>query len=181
MEKITVVSLLEKYWQAETTLGEEKALADYFRGGSVDPELQQYSEIFAYFDEEAMVAPAPDFGDRILQHIDIQSDSQGSSPDQPGIATAPVALARTIRPFGAGLLSAAAVIAALVIGLFVLAPPTQHGAQTDPRNSLATIRHGAIQDTYDDPEQALAVVRHALLVASAHLNQGRQELTGAHK
>ena len=172
MEKMTVIGLLDKYWQAETTLEEEKALADYFRGTSIDPELASFRELFAYFDEEARVMPNPGFGDRILQHI-------GIAPDQP---------ARVIRPFGAGLLSAAAVIAALVIGLFLLAPPAQQGpsllAAKDSGhagNSLATIRHGAIQDTYDDPEQALAVVRHALLIASTHLNEGRQELTGDHK
>jgi hypothetical protein len=166
MEKITVINLLDKYWQAETSLEEEKALADYFRGPYVDPELAPYRELFAYFDEEARVMPAPDFGDRILQHIGIASDNPAIAP---GRRTA------VIRPFGTGLLSAAAVIATLVIGLFLLTPPRQQA--TDAGNSLATIRHGAIQDTYDDPEQALAMVRHALLVASAHLNEGRQELT----
>ena len=164
MEKMTVIALLDKYWQAETSLDEEKALADYFRGPLVDPELEPYRELFAYFDEEARVMAAPDFGDRILQHLGIASEGP-----KPAI----------IRPFGTGLLSAAAVIAALVIGLFLLTPPRQPAA--DAGNALATIRHGAVQDTYDDPEQALAVVRHALLVASTHLNEGRQELTGDHK
>jgi hypothetical protein len=167
MEKMTVIDLLDKYWQAETTLEEEKTLADYFRGPSIDPELEPYRELFAYFEEEARVMPNPDLGDRILERI-------GIAPGQP---------ARVIRPFGAGLLSAAAVIAALVVGLFLLEPSVQQSppATTDAGNALATIRHGTIQDTYDDPEQALAVVRHALLVASTHLNEGRQELTGDHK
>ena len=184
MEKITVMSLLDKYWQAETSLEEEKALADYFRGPLVDPELEPYREVFAYFDEEAHVMAAPDFGDRILQHIGIDSDDAAGGQGSP--AAAPGRKPAVIRPFGTGLLSAAAVIAALVIGLFLLTPPRQQAA--DAGNSLATIRHGAVQDTYDDPEQALAVVRHALLVASTHLNQGRQELmksprelTGDHK
>jgi hypothetical protein len=196
MEKMTVIGLLDKYWQAETTLEEEKALADYFRGASIDPELASFRELFAYFDEEARVMPNPGFGDRILQHIGIAPDQSALgqlSTKRPGIVSDQPA--RVIRPFGTGLLSAAAVIAALVIGLFLLAPPAQQGpsllaakdsghagnAFTDAGNSLATIRHGAIQDTYDDPEQALAVVRHALLVASTHLNEGRQELTGDHK
>jgi hypothetical protein len=171
MEKITVLYLLDKYWQAETSLEEEKALADYFRSAFVDPELASYREIFAYFDEEARVMPAPDFGDRILQHIGIESDSRKTA---------------IIRPFGTGLLSAAAAIAALVIGLFLLTPPRQQAV--DAGSSLAVVRHGGIQDTYDDPEQALAVVRRALLVASTHLNEGCQELmkspgelTGDHK
>ena len=196
MEKMTVIGLLDKYWQAETTLEEEKALADYFRGASIDPELAPFRELFAYFDEEARVMPNPGFGDRILQHIGIAPDQSALgqlSTKRPGIVSDQPA--RVIRPFGTGLLSAAAVIAALVIGLFLLAPPAQQGpsllaakdsghagnAFTDAGNSLATIRHGTIQDTYDDPEQALAVVRHALLVASTHLNEGRQELTGDHK
>ncbi len=194
MEKMTVLHLLDKYWQAETSLEEEKALADYFRSPAVDPELTPYREIFAYFDEEARVMPKPDFGDRILQHIGIAAEPAASghtapdspviAPDGPAIAPdspaiAPGRKAAIIRPFGTGLLSAAAVIATLVIGLFLLTPPRQQAI--DAGNSLATIRHGAIQDTYDDPEQALAVVRHALLVASTHLNEGRQELTGDHK
>jgi hypothetical protein len=183
MEKMTVIALLDKYWQAETTLEEEKALADYFRGPAVDPELEQYSEIFVYFDEEAHIVPSPDLGERILQHIGIATDGADVATGHvgiaasAGIATAPI---RVMRPFGTGLLSAAAVIAALIAGLFLLTPPQQHNAAVDAGTSLATIRHGAIQDTYDDPEQALAVVRHALLVASTHLNEGRQELTGDH-
>jgi hypothetical protein len=172
MEKITVIALLDKYWQAETTLEEEKALADYFRGPAVDPELATYSEIFVYFDEEASVVPSPDLGDRILQHIGIASDNSAIEPGRKTVV---------IRPFGTGLLSAAAVIAALIAGLFLLTPSQQHSSAVDAGTSLATIRHGAIQDTYDDPEQALAAVRGALLVASTHLNEGRQELTGDHK
>ncbi len=163
MEKMRVISLLEKYWQAETTLEEEKALAGYLHSESVDPELEEYRALFAYFEEEAQIVPADDFGDRILEHI-------GIAPE-----------ARVIRPFGAGLLSAAAVIAAIVIGLFLGTPRAQHVTPNEAGTALATIRHGAIQDTYDDPEQALAVVRRALLVASAHLNQGRKELIGDHK
>jgi hypothetical protein len=177
MEKMTVLHLLDRYWQAETSLEEEKALADYFRSSLVDPELEPYREVFAYFDEEAHVMAAPDFGDRILQHIGIASDSPAAAQDRP--ANTPGRKPAVIRPFGTGLLSAAAVIAALVIGLFLLTPPRQPAA--DAGNALATIRHGAVQDTYDDPERALAVVRHALLVASTHLNEGRQELTGDHK
>jgi hypothetical protein len=183
MEKMNVIVLLDKYWQAETSLEEEKALADYFRSPSVHPGLEPYRELFAYFDEESRVMPAPDFGDRILQHIGIPDESQDivlGRPAPSGIpAITPARKTAVIRPFGTGLLSAAAVIAALVIGLFLLTPARQQAI--DAGSSLATIRHGAIQDTYDDPEQALAVVRHALLVASTHLNEGRQELTGDHK
>ena len=155
MEKAMITALLEKYWQAETTVEEEKALSEYFGGpgANPDPEFQQYRALFAYYDEEARVTPGPDFETRILQHI--------------GIAETPI---RTIHSFRAGLTSAAAIIAAVVISLFLLKP-------ANPIRIAETHKMPTIKDTYDDPQQALAAVRHALLVASTHLNEGRKQIT----
>jgi len=61
--------LLEKYWLAETTLEEEKVLADYFRAGEVDAELAEYAAFFEYIDEEKQVKPGEDFEERILARV----------------------------------------------------------------------------------------------------------------
>ncbi len=173
MEKAIIKTLLEKYWQAETTVEEEQALAAYFRQETIDPELQPYGDLFAYFGEEQQVTAGPGFDERILQRLGI-ADASSLAPDD-AHSTATV---RTIRPFSLGLIAAAAAIAALIVGLFLLTPPVQ-------RNVLATVdqpaRPAEIKDTYDDPQQALAAVRHALLIASTHLNEGRQQLTGGRK
>jgi hypothetical protein len=148
MEKALIEALLEKYWQAETTIEEEQALAAYFRGPNVAPELEQYADVFAYFDEELKITPSPDLEARILQTIQT-------------------------TPFRWGLLSAAAAIVILFCSIFLLTPATQKP------NTIAA--KTTIHDTYDDPEKALAAVRHALLIASAHLNEGRQQVIDPNK
>jgi len=189
MEKALVLALLEKYWQAETTVAEEQALADYFRGDGVDSELEPYRHLFAYFGEEATVSAGPDFGDRILRHLGLPADGEAAGSaaapviSRGGVSTddtsAPV-VALPRRGFGLGIVAAAAVIAVIFAGLFLLTP-------RDGTNRLATATPAArvlpnagdqVKDTYDDPEKALAAVRHALLVASNHLNQSRRQLVG---
>jgi len=183
MEKATAIVLIEKYFQAETTIAEEQALAVYFQGDGVDPELQCYSDLFSYFHEEAQVSAGPDFGNRILQRLGLPPDEE----------EAPVV--RMVRePFRIGVAAAAAAIVVIVASLFLLKPPAQPGMLADTRGGALTrdtqlaVRMGRpsaeradLTDTYDDPEQALAAVRRALLVASKNLNQGRREITGAHK
>ena len=145
MEKAQIVALLEKYWQAETTIEEEQALAAYFRTPNIAPELAQYATLFAYFEEELQVMPSPDLEARILETIAPQT--------------------RTVR---LGLVPAAAAIMILVVSIFLLKSPEQRP------NTIAV--NTSIRDTYDDPEKALAAVRHALLIASVHLNEGRQQV-----
>jgi hypothetical protein len=187
MEKALVIALLEKYWQAETTIAEEQALAAYFRGDAVDTELAPYRELFAYFREEAQVSAGPGFGDRILQRLGLPLDGE-LSPVVPIVR----------EPFRLGVAAAAAAIILIVAGLFLLKPVGQPAilADTKPpgRSTPGTEISGTrttgqgrsgeralVADTYDDPEQALAAVRHALLIAAKNLNQGRRSFTGDRK
>lgn len=172
MEKATVIALLEKYFEAGTTVGEEKELAEFFRRqNDLDPDLAPYRELFGYFEQEAQVSAGADLEDRILRRI--------------GLSGSP---ARSARTFHLGFIAAAASIGVIVASLFLLTPGERPGgdaaggrvsgpgpsrAQVSPAMTSTTIR-----DTYDDPERALAAVRHALLIASAHLNEGRRSITG---
>ncbi|MFY8065226.1 MAG: hypothetical protein ACOVNM_01920 [Flavobacterium sp.] len=40
--------LLEKYFEAETSIAEEKELKDYFASSDVAPHLEHYKPIFGY-------------------------------------------------------------------------------------------------------------------------------------
>lgn len=43
-----IEKLLEKYFEAQTTLEEEKELKDYFASATVAPNLEQYKPLFGY-------------------------------------------------------------------------------------------------------------------------------------
>jgi hypothetical protein len=193
MEKAAIITLLEKYWRAETTIEEEKALADWFNAqapDTLDPDLEPYSALFAYFDEEAQVHPAPGFEDRLLAAITAVPAADGTIHRTTGISTHPATGTATyIRPFRLGLLSAAATLLILVASLFLFQPTKNNlqpngvaGQSIDPVKTTSSaasqpaVAAANIKDTYHDPEQALAAVRHALLIASAHLNEGRKQI-----
>lgn len=46
-EKINM--LLEKYWDAETSIEEENELKHYFSGADVHPDHEEYADLFIYF------------------------------------------------------------------------------------------------------------------------------------
>lgn len=49
MEFDRMEALLEKYFEGETSIAEEKELRDYFSSSDVAPHLEQYRPLFAYF------------------------------------------------------------------------------------------------------------------------------------
>ncbi|MBC5863920.1 hypothetical protein [Flavobacterium turcicum] len=51
MEWNEIDSLLEKYFNGETSLNEEQQLRDYFSTQVPAPHLQQYQSLFGYFDQ----------------------------------------------------------------------------------------------------------------------------------
>ena len=50
MELDKIKLTLEKYFEGETTIAEEKELRTYFSSSNVAPPLEQYKPIFGYFD-----------------------------------------------------------------------------------------------------------------------------------
>ena len=51
MESQIIEKLLDRYFEAETTGGEEEKLKSYFTSGEVAPHLQQYIPLFCYFEQ----------------------------------------------------------------------------------------------------------------------------------
>lgn len=55
MNKLIIDGLLEKYWDAETTLEEEETLASYFNTSYVDPSHLQYKSLFNFFESSSHI------------------------------------------------------------------------------------------------------------------------------
>ncbi len=54
MESAKIEKLLEKYYEAETSLQEEKILKEYFSGSEIPIHLQEHKDMFNYFDNSLL-------------------------------------------------------------------------------------------------------------------------------
>lgn len=68
MESQRINILLQKYFEAETTLAEENELITYFTSGEVDENLKMYVPMFSGI-EELSVDENPALGDDLMNHI----------------------------------------------------------------------------------------------------------------
>ena len=97
-------SLLERYFNAETTLEEEQTLRDFFSGDDVPAELQQWRALFVNDECETL---GDDFDARIMEAIGRQSTENDA---QPVVKARVVSLTQRLMP----LFKAAAVVAILL-------------------------------------------------------------------
>lgn len=158
MEQAKIRALLEKYWQAETSVEEERVLADYFRQPDIPADLEPVRGVFAWREEEAELRPGADFDSRMLRRIE---EMEGSG-----------ARGGVVRGFSVRFAAAAAIILCLGIGLLIpaISPgPRERVAPVVAAENMRIIS----KDTYTDPNQALAAVRQALLLASMRINEGK--------
>jgi hypothetical protein len=160
MEQAEIKALLDKYWQAETSLEEERQLADYFRRPEIDPALEPLRSLFDWRAAEAELRPGEDFDRRMLERI-------GQAP----VSAIPV---RLLRLPSIGYAAAAAVILCICISFFLrLSSPGPGSSIAIATSTPPPAAIHEIKDTYDDPQKALAAVRHALLIASNGISKGR--------
>lgn len=68
MESQRINILLQKYFDAETTLGEENELITYFNSGEVDAELKTYVPMFSGL-KALSVNENPELGDNLMNYI----------------------------------------------------------------------------------------------------------------
>ncbi len=139
-------TLLDRYFEGQTTLKEEALLREAFREERLPEDLQAYQPLFTYFRKAQAPELGAAFDERLLQEV------SGST-----------AKVRTLNVRYWAIRVAAAI--ALALGVFWLYQPA----------SPAAAEYAAVDwSKYEvqDPEQAFQITSSALRRASVELNQG---------
>jgi hypothetical protein len=144
--KEEVLTLIEKYWNAETSLHEEKMISDYIRKYPHDTDFQGIASLFQYFGEEAKIT----YESAAPLSLVSKTEKETSMADF----------------FRKNILSIAAVICLAVVSVFLLKQVTE----PDYDNS-AYANHVVIED----PEEAFETVMAALQTVAVKLNKGEEK------
>lgn len=72
MNSEQIHSLLEKYWNCETSVQEEKELQTFFSDGDVPEEFRQYIPLFSYIRNEQSVTLSEDFSERLENALEAE-------------------------------------------------------------------------------------------------------------
>jgi hypothetical protein len=145
--KENIRQLLEKYWNSESSLEEEKTLATYFNQPEVDQEFEAYKPLFNYFDEQRQLTI--DLEDQIMSRI------SGSKEKEKG------------KIIGMPWRRAISIAASLILILSVAIGVSQYRSQAK--------RDMGLVDTFQTPEEALEQTKAALLFLSQRMNKASDQ------
>jgi hypothetical protein len=149
-----IEQLLERYWQCETSLEEEKELRAFFAGEEVPEHLLSYKDLFVYQLEQRQVTISDDFDERMLAQI-----------ETPVVKAKRITFTARLIP----LFKAAAMVAlALSFGSIL-----EQSLFAD-RDAL-DYNYDAYTDTCDDPEVAYKQVSSALMMLSEGMNKSKDQ------
>jgi low affinity Fe/Cu permease len=69
MDSKKIEELLQKYWDCETSLEEEKQLQEYFRNENVPDQWKETATLFHYFEQQKNKSVNPQFDKTILSQL----------------------------------------------------------------------------------------------------------------
>lgn len=148
MDSKHIELLLEKYWNAETSLEEEQKLRAYFNSSAVPESLKETAALFRYFESEKKKSVEESFDKTVTKEI---RQRRGGKVIQ---MISLVQLARI----------AAGVFVVVVAGYFIR--QEIHKAYPDDI---------AVTDTYDDPKVAFEETKKALQMISKSFGRAKSE------
>ena len=142
-------SLLEKYFNGETSIEEEKKILAYFSGNDIDPELLADKEYFDFLEnEKTQLLAQEDISEKIWEAIE-------KSETKPTISF------NQFTRFSKVILAIAAGIVITIVSVTLI----KFEYSTKKDNQL-------FSDTYSDPELAYQEAKKAMLFISEKLNKG---------
>ncbi len=146
MDSKEIEQLVEKYWNCETTLEEEKHLRNFFASEEVPSHLNEPSELFHYFEEQRK-KPLSDstFDSTILRKL------KDASPE-----------GKVVKMFYSVAKIAAGFIVVVAAGYLV-------------RQEVRKSYPAEVADTYSDPKLALEETKKALMLISKSFGKAQKE------
>ncbi len=144
MDSKHIETLLEKYWNCETSLEEEQQLREYYRG-DVPESMKEVAHLFQYFDsQQKQQVNNPEFDDAVKKKI------KQHQPDGKVV--------RLFQNYGRIAAGLAVVVAATY---FV-------------RQEVRKAYPPEVADTYSDPKLALEETKKALLMISKGFSKAQK-------
>jgi hypothetical protein len=148
MDSKHIEQLLEKYWNAETSLEEEQELRAYFGGSSVADSLKETAVLFRYFESEKKKSVEESFEKSVTNEIEQR---------QGGKIIKMISLVQIAR-------IAAGVLVVVVAGYFI---------REEVRKAYP--EEIAVTDTYNDPKLAFEETKKALMMISKSFGRAKTE------
>jgi hypothetical protein len=146
MDSKQIEQLLEKYWNAETSLEEEQLLKDFFRSEAIPEGMKETGELFRYFDQQKKVQlREPSFESDVVRKIN---------------ATRPTA--KAVKMYYN--------YARIAAGIAVVVAATYFVGQEVRKSYPAEVT-----DTYSDPKLAFEETKKALMMLSKGFGKARHE------
>jgi len=145
MDSKHIESLLEKYWKAETSLEEEKALRDYFHNSIVPEQLNETAQLFRYFENEKSKTLNENFGDVVTKRVQQRHDG------------------KIVQMNWFRFARVAAGIAVMVAAVYLIGREVR---SSSPKQ---------IADTESDPQLAFEETKKALMMISKNFNKAQRE------
>ena len=156
MDLKKIKTLLEKYYNGETTLDEENLLRDYFVGDQVDDELIAERDPFLYqMYEISNQDNIEDFSDEIWKNIQNQNINKKLKNNN---------LTYILLRIAASII--------IIVGFMVL---------LKDNHQMGIKKNIQFTDTYNNPEIAYKQAKETLLYVSAMLNHGTNYLEPVEK
>ncbi|MBI1768216.1 MAG: hypothetical protein HY015_06945 [Bacteroidetes bacterium] len=146
MDSKHIEALLEKYWNAETTLDQEQELREFFQGSHVPENLNEAAMLFRYFETEKAKKLNENFDAAVTNKI---RQRQGGKI---------VSMTNWFR------------VARVAAGIVVVVAAVYLIGQNVRRNSTKEIA-----DTESDPKLAFEETKKALLMISKNFHKAQRE------
>lgn len=136
---------MDKYWECETTLEEEKELHEYFNSDNASESFGEARNLFQYFNEQRNIVARE-------SKVDVHLRVEGTNNNNDNVRTLVLRIAK------------------IAAGVLVLVAAT-YLVREEVRKSYPE----EIVDTYSDPELAYQETKKALMMISKSFGRAQQE------